>query len=83
MNGENKRIMIKRQVYMATYRHGEHWLVDVYKDVEAEEYYVYQSRVCDQNEGDLETNDSLHYGDPYDHMPTWQESKWFYDHYGD
>ena len=75
--------MIKKQTYLATYKHSEYWFVEVYKSVDAEEYFVYQQGVCEEYEGEFYTDDTLHHGDPYTTLPTWQEAKWFYDNYGD
>ncbi len=65
--------------YMATYRHGTWWLVDVYREAEAENYWVFLSN---DEPGEIDTKDALH-PEPYKTMPTWQEAKWFYDHAGD
>jgi hypothetical protein len=66
--------------FRATYRHGPHWFVDVYKEPDAERYWIFRSR--DGLRGEQDTADALH-PEPYRFMPTWKKAKWFYDHFGD
>tara|TARA_B100001094_G_C18113799_1_gene762741 strand:- start:238 stop:426 length:189 start_codon:yes stop_codon:yes gene_type:complete len=54
--------------YYATYKHGEHWYVSVYKI--NNKFHLYM-------QGKEEEQSPLHI---FDEMPTWEETKWFYDH---
>lgn len=57
-------------VFYATYKHDSWWLVDVYRHGDV--YYVWM-------------HDSVEDQEPlgsFSHMPTWEETKWWYDHLG-
>lgn len=54
--------------FYATYRHDYHWFVDVWK---------VDDKYCVWMKDKKGSQEPLGY---YDHMPTWEETKWFYDH---